>query len=320
MRRLSGLTADQCAVGLVAAARRLSVDPLEVFGGRQVRCATMVRQAVGVVVIGGAARSPGLTNAVARILAIRPIGLAPSSLKAEKMLAASQDAALAMFEAGFNPDAVNVGCEPKPRTARRRPAPAAAPHRPEPAPRRFTVETLPEPVRLKLERWLKAFNAGEMTLNLVKLRLMAAMTAAGLDEALCPLFPALQRAAKVLRQKAAEVAKLGAAVAAAPPVAALPPAPVVKIAAYAELAKRVEAMEAQAAIPTRRPVDDAPAPQRMPDIIYGDTQAKPLDLGAADGRLVAACVAQGGFPRAVEIKPGVTVWADLSDKPWRFRP
>ncbi|WP_447941220.1 hypothetical protein [Brevundimonas mediterranea] len=315
MRRLSGLTADQCAVGLVAAARRLSVDPLEVFGGRQVRCATMVRQAVGVVVIGGAARSPGLTNAVARILAIRLIRLAPSSLKAEKMLAASQDAALAMFEAGFNPDAVNVGCEPKPRTARRRPAPAAAPHWPEPAPRRFEVETLPEPVRLKLERWLKAFNVGEMTLNLVKLRLMAAMTVAGLDEALCPLFPALQRAAKVLRQKAADQK---------PPITvrAVETAQVETLPTpdgLGELAERVEAMRAAAARRVYRPVLE-PEPVRMPDVRYGALDPKPLDLGAADGRLVAACVAQGGFPRAVQIKPGVTVWADHADRPWRFRP
>ena len=92
--------------------------------------------------------------------------------------------------------------------------------------------------------------------------------------------------------------------------------------AHAEvLAKRVSVMRtASARRAERMTVEPEPAPTRIPDIVYGDTQAKPLDLGAGDLALVAACVAQGGFPRAVQVRPGVTVWADHADQIWKFRP
>lgn len=71
MRRLSGLTADQCAVGLVVAARSLGVEPLQVFGTRGVRRAAMARKAVAAVVLSAETRPRGLTLAVARVLALR---------------------------------------------------------------------------------------------------------------------------------------------------------------------------------------------------------------------------------------------------------
>ncbi|WP_299174382.1 hypothetical protein [uncultured Brevundimonas sp.] len=85
------------------------------------------------------------------------------------------------------------------------------------------------------------------------------------------------------------------------------------------LAERVEAMRAAAQRRPYRPVLE-PDPVRMPDVRYGVHTSKPLDLGCADEDLVRACLAQGGFQRAVLIKPGVTVWADHADMPWRFRP
>lgn len=291
MRRLSGLTADQCAVGLVVAARSLGVEPLQVFGTRGVRRAAMARKAVAAVVLSAETRPRGLTLAVARVLALRPTAIAPSGLEREGAKTPVFEAvASAMARAGFDPAAIGVGCEPKaPKTG--------AKARPTASPRHYTVETLPEPVRQPLERWLKAFNAGEMTLNLVKLRLLAAMTKAGLDEALCPPFPALHRAAKTLRGQATED----------------------RAAQQAQMTERVEAMRAAAARRVCRPALE-PDPARMPDVRYSAQDSKPLDLGAADGQLVKACVAQGGFPRAVQIRPGVTVWADHADMPWRFRP
>lgn len=302
MRRLSGLTADQCAAGLVAAARSLGVEPLQVFGTRGVRRAAMARKAVAAVVLSAEAKPRGLTQAVARVLALRPTGIAPSGLGREGATSAVFEAvASAMTRAGFDPATVGVGCEPKASKTGAKPAQTVTPCH-------YTMETLPDPVRQPLQRWLKAFNAGEMTLNIVKLRLLAAMTKAGLDEARCPPFPALHRAAKTLRRQAADQADTAAKLDVT-----------TDRAAQAQLAERVEAMRAAAERRVYRPALE-PDPVRIPDVRYGANDTKPLDLGAADGQLVEACVAQGGFPRAVEIKPGVTVWADHADRPWRFRP
>ena len=84
--------------------------------------------------------------------------------------------------------------------------------------------------------------------------------------------------------------------------------------------RKAKAMTAQGERRARKMAEDLPAPARRPDVHYGPHTAPPLDLGDGDRKLVAACVAQGGFPRAVLVKPGVTVWADHADTPWRFRP
>lgn len=36
----------------------------------------------------------------------------------------------------------------------------------------------------------------------------------------------------------------------------------------------------------------------------------------ADAGLTTACLAAGGFPRAVVVAPGVTVWAGPDGRPW----
>ncbi|WP_333896238.1 hypothetical protein [Brevundimonas aurantiaca] len=293
MGRLLGLSADHCAAGLVAAARHYKVDPLKVFGGRETPRAAMARKTVAAVVLSAETKPRGLTRAVARVLALGPNALSPYGLARDVASEALNTAADVMRRAGFDPSALEIASE---RSA------AEWRAQTERAPRPYSVEDLPPPVRQPLERWLKAFNAGEMTLNIVKLRLTGAMVKAGLDEALSPSFPALHRAAKTLRQKAAEDRA---------------PAPAATV--QAQLTERVEAMRAAAARRVYRPVLE-PDPVRMPDVRYGDRDSRPLDLGESDQKLVAACVAQGGFPRAVQIKPGVTVWADHADLPWRFRP
>lgn len=56
---------------------------------------------------------------------------------------------------------------------------------------------------------------------------------------------------------------------------------------------------------------------RMDDPGAAHLGAPPLSLGR-DRDLVAACLALGGFPRAVRLADGRTVWASHDDRPWRF--
>lgn len=309
-RHVSGLTAEHCAVGLVAAASHLNVDPLSVFDGRKAPRATAVRQAVASAVIGSVGKMPGLTLNIARVFHVQANRLAPCEIsRAGISIGLQLQIITGMAAAGFDPAALSLGTETRVR--------ALVVAKPRPA--RLAVTDLTGRSARCAERLLKSFNAGEMTLNVVRDQLQQRMVEEGFSAAQCPAFRDLHDAAKALPKPKAEP-KVEAP--AAKPLPGRKGVVVIDELRQADdLAERVEAMRAESARRAKRlNVEPEPTPKRIPDIIYGDTQAKPLDLGAGDLALVAACVAQGGFPRAVEIKPGVTVWADHADQIWKFRP
>lgn len=336
-RHISGLTAEHCAAGLVYAALHFGIHPSKVFETGKPRKAGVSRMAVASAVIAAAPVIPGLTQNIARLFRVTPNKIAPSGLSSSRIDAALQARIVAaMSAAGFDPMAVAlVGAAPMPSST-------ASPRKSRSTlqPARLAVDAIPGDAGVCAKRWLRTFNAGELTLNLVRSRLQNRMARQGLDEALCPTLSELHRAAKALRRAdAAEKPPAGAErnetkkehggtsakVAASgnpSPLRTQEGAVVRDDLAHAEvLAKRVSVMRtASARRAERLSFEPEPAPKRIPDIVYGDTQAKPLDLGAGDLALVAACVAQGGFPRAVQVRPGVTVWADHADQIWKFRP
>lgn len=296
-RRLSGLTPDPLAAGLVVAAHHYGVDPLKVFSGRKVRHASRAVQATASALIGALEPREGLVAAVARVFGVMsPTRLAPCELQRAEITPDLQETILqAMLGAGLIPQAVALVDRP----VAARPTPKKkAPVQPAP----LAIEALPPFVRNCVGRWLKAFNAGELTLNLVRDRLQKRMIKEGLDDALCPSLQTLHRAARAQRQAEAEAEARRAE----PEAPAVVPTPrpfngrqgVVILDELARAERPVRTAKT-----TRRIVEAAPT--RAADVHYGHGVARPLELGEGDRRLVQACLSQGGFPRAVALPSGV---------------
>lgn len=237
MRRISGLTPDPLAAGLVVAAHHYGVDPLKVFSGRKVRHASRAVQATASALIGALEPREGLVTAVARVFGVMsPTRLAPCELQRAEITPALQETILeTMLGAGLIPEAVAL--VDRPVTAK------PAPRKPSPA----------QPAPLAIEAPAVVPTPGPLN---------GRQGVVILDEL-----------------------------------------------AWAERPVRT-------AKTTRRIVEAAPT--RTADVHYGHGVARPLELGEGDRRLVQACLSQGGFPRAVSLPSGVTVWASHDDKPWRF--
>lgn len=140
-RRLTGLTADHCAVALVTAARIYGVEPLSVFDGRKVRYSTKVRQCVGAALLATQSAKPGLVQAIARVVALAPVRLAPVEVARAKVTVEDRITVVdALRAAGLEPRALRLIAEDSAepalvcQTPARRPKPAYRP--PEPAPTR----------------------------------------------------------------------------------------------------------------------------------------------------------------------------------------
>lgn len=336
-RRLSGLRPDPLAAGLVVAARHYGVDPLKVFSGRKVRYASRAVQATASALIDALEPREGLVSAVARVFGVMsPTSLAPCGLRRAKITPALQDTILeAMLGAGFRGDAVTLIDAPSLSRGRVGPksvpaqagscgfdsrplhqdadTPAEHPAPAKPAP--LAIEALPPFVRNCVGRWLKAFNAGELTLNLVRDRLRKRMIKEGLDDALCPSLQTLHRAARAQRQAEAEARRAEPEAPAVVPT----PRPFNGRQGFVVLDELARAERPVRTAKTTRRIVEA-APTRAADVHYGHGVARPLELGEGDRRLVQACLSQGGFPRAVALPSGVTAWASHDDKPWRFCP
>ena len=306
-RRLSGLTPDPLAAGLVVAARHYGVDPLKVFSGRKVRHASRAVQATASALIGALEPREGLVTAVARVFGVMsPTRLAPCELKRAEITPDLQETILeAMLGAGLIPQAVAL--VDRPGTAKPTPR--------KPAPTPLAIEALPPFVKNCVGRWLKAFNAGELTLNLVRDRLRKRMIKEGLDDALCPSLQTLHRAARAQRQAEAEARRAEPEAPAVVPT----PRPFNGRQGFVVLDELARAERPVRTAKTTRRIVEA-APTRAADVHYGHGVARPLELGEGDRRLVQACLSQGGFPRAVALPSGVTAWASHDDKPWRFCP
>ena len=309
-RHVSGLTAEHCAVGLIASATHFGIDPLNVFDGRKAKRSTAARQAVASAIVGSVGKMPGLTLKIAHIFHLRANRLAPCEIsRAGISISLQLQIITGMAAAGFDPAALSLGNETRVR--------ALVVAKPRPA--RLDVAALAGRSARCARRVLEAFNAGELTLNAAREQLQQRMVGEGFSPAQVPSIRDLHQAAKALPKPQAKTEP--APQAPAPTMGDLSfDTPKVATAPEIILAGRIEAMTTQGERRARKMAEDLLTPARKPDVQYGPHTAPPLDLGDGDRKLVAACVAQGGFPRAVLVKPGVTVWADHADTPWRFRP